>query len=295
MRYGRTKKSEWTTRKERGAIPLIRLIVWMVLRLGRTAAQILTLPVCGYFFLLSRTARSASHDYLWRVLGRPPSTADRWRHYRCFANCLIDRVLLLNGQIGTFQTTIVGEQALLTVLTGEGGAFLFGAHFGSFEVVRAFGRLIMDVPVSLVMYEDNARKTSQVLNAINPELSMDIVGLGKPGSMLAIQERLDAGHLVGVLADRSLNDERSLQIPFLGSDARFPLGPFRMAALLGKPVVLMLGVYRGGLRYDIIFETISICPTMAMVEDTLRLYVARLEHHCRSAPYNWFNFYHFWA
>ena len=102
--------------------------------------------------------------------------------------------------------------------------------------------------------------------------------------MLAVQERLDAGHLVGVLADRSLNDERSLQIPFLGSDARFPLGPFRMAALLGKPVVLMLGIYRGGLRYDIIFETISLQPTMATAEDTLRLYVARLEHHCRSAP-----------
>jgi predicted LPLAT superfamily acyltransferase len=113
--------------------------------------------------------------------------------------------------------------------------------------------------------------------------------------MIAVQERLDAGHLVGVLADRSLDDERSLRIPFLGSEARFPLGPFRMAALLGKPVVLMLGLYRGGRRYDIVFETISVRPTMALVEETLRHYVARLEHHCRSAPYNWFNFYHFWA
>jgi predicted LPLAT superfamily acyltransferase len=23
-------------------------------------------------------------------------------------------------------------------------------------------------------------------------------------------------------------------------------------------------------------------------------YVARIEHHCRNAPYNWFNFYDFW-
>jgi predicted LPLAT superfamily acyltransferase len=24
-------------------------------------------------------------------------------------------------------------------------------------------------------------------------------------------------------------------------------------------------------------------------------YAARLEHHCRLAPYNWFNFYDFWS
>jgi predicted LPLAT superfamily acyltransferase len=295
MKLGHVAKAEWTTRKERGAVPLIRLAVWMALRLGRPAAQIVALPVCGYFFLFSRKSRAASRDYLQRVLARPPNAFDRWQHYRCFTSCLIDRVLLLNGQIATFEITIVGEQALRTILAGGGGAFLFGAHLGSFEIVRAVGRLMTDSPVSLVMYEDNARKTNQVLHAVNPELSVDIVGLGKPGSMIAVQERLDAGHLVGVLADRSLDDERSLRIPFLGSEARFPLGPFRMAALLGKPVVLMLGLYRGGRRYDIVFETISVRPTMALVEETLRHYVARLEHHCRSAPYNWFNFYHFWA
>jgi predicted LPLAT superfamily acyltransferase len=27
----------------------------------------------------------------------------------------------------------------------------------------------------------------------------------------------------------------------------------------------------------------------------LQAYVARLEHYCRLSPYNWFNFYDFWA
>jgi predicted LPLAT superfamily acyltransferase len=30
------------------------------------------------------------------------------------------------------------------------------------------------------------------------------------------------------------------------------------------------------------------------VEDAVRLYASRLEHYCRDAPYNWFNFYDFW-
>jgi Predicted acyltransferase len=27
----------------------------------------------------------------------------------------------------------------------------------------------------------------------------------------------------------------------------------------------------------------------------MRRYAARLEHYCREAPFNWFNFYDFWA
>jgi predicted LPLAT superfamily acyltransferase len=116
--------------------------------------------------------------------------------------------------------------------------------------------------------------------------------------MLAVRDRLDDGHLVGILADRCLDSERSIRIPFLGEPARFPVGPFRLAAMLGRPVVLMTGLYRGGGRYEISFETISERPiesSEAAIEDMMRHYVARLEHHCRNAPYNWFNFYDFWA
>ena len=290
-----TTQEEWATRQERGTLPLIRLAVWIVLRVGRRAGHLLLLPACAYFFLFSRQSRVASLAYLARVLGRPPTTVDRWRHYRCFATCLLDRVLLLNGRVDLFDVTLHGEAGIAAIRAEGGGCFLFGAHVGSFEVVRAVGRHMADVRVSLVMYEENARKSNAVLHAINPELAMQIIGLGKPGSMLAVRDRLDDGHLVGLLADRSLENERRMEIPFLGTPARFPVGPFRMAAMLGRPVVLMLGLHRGGPRYDIVFETITARPSDEPIEDTMRRYVARLEYYCRSAPYNWFNFYDFWA
>jgi predicted LPLAT superfamily acyltransferase len=294
MRPAATQE-EWAHRRERGATPLIRLIVWLTLRFGRSAGQWVSLPVCAYFYLFSARARAASLDYLARVLGRRPSAADRWRHYRCFATCLLDRVLLLNERVDLFQFTLHGEAALTAIREQHGGCFLFGAHLGSFEVVRAAGRHMADVRITLVMYEDNARKTNTVLNAINPALAIDIIGLGKPGSMLALKDRLDEGHLVGVLADRSLESERRMAFPFLGGSARFPVGPFRMAAILGRPIVMMLGLYRGDHYYDIIFETISAMPADEPTEQTMRRYVERLEHHCRSRPYNWFNFYDFWV
>jgi predicted LPLAT superfamily acyltransferase len=292
---GAATQEEWAHRRERGAIPLIRLMVWITLQLGRSAGHWVSLPVCAYFYLFSARARAASLAYLARALGRRPSAADRWRHYRCFATCLLDRVLLLNDRVDLCEFPVHGEAALTAIREQHGGCFLFGAHLGSFEVVRAAGRHMADVRTTLVMYEDNARKTNAVLNAINPALAIDIIGLGKPGSMLALKDRLDEGHLVGVLADRSLESERRMAFPFLGAAARFPVGPFRMAAILGRPIVLMLGLYRGDRRYDIIFETVSAMPANEPTEQTMRRYVERLEHHCRSRPYNWFNFYDFWA
>jgi predicted LPLAT superfamily acyltransferase len=280
-------------------VPLIRLMVWLILRFGRSASRVLLVPICGYYFLCAPRARHASRTWLTRALGRPPGVSDIWRHFWCFAVCVLDRVLLLNDRLDLFDISLHGEAELAAVRARYGGAFLFGAHLGSFEVVRACGRALGDTRISLVMYEDNARKTNQVLNQINPALAVDIIGLGRPGSMLATQERLASGHLVGVLADRSLANERQLSIPFLGAPARFPVGPFRLAAILQRPIVLMVGLYRGGRRYDIHFEVLSDPETAGnadrAIEAMMRRYVARLEYYCRSAPYNWFNFYEFWS
>ena len=228
---GAAAQAEWATRRERGALPLIRLMVWIALRVGRRTGRFLSLPACAYFYLFSPRSRAASLAYLARVLGRRPTAADRWRHYRCFATCLLDRVLLLNDRVELFDFTVYGEAALTAIREQHGGCFLFGAHLGSFEVVRAASRHMSDVKTSLVMYEDNARKTNAVLNAINPAMAIDIIGLGRPGSMLAVKDRLDDGHLVGILADRSLESERRMVIPFLGAPACFPVGPFRLAAI----------------------------------------------------------------
>ncbi len=151
-----TRREEWATRRERGSILLIRFMVWLTLRVGRSASRILLVPVCGYFFLCAPRARRASRVWLARVLGRPSRASDVWRHFWYFATCVLDRVLLLNDRMDLFDIALHGEAELARVRAQQGGAFLFGAHLGSFEVVRASGRALGDTRVSLVMYEDNA-------------------------------------------------------------------------------------------------------------------------------------------
>jgi predicted LPLAT superfamily acyltransferase len=292
---------EWVTRPERGALPLIKLGVWIALRLGRRVSRIFLYPVCLYFLASSPAALRNSHDYLARALGRRPRLADKYAHFLTFASCVLDRVFLLNDSRAAFDITVHGEDIVQEIERSGGGCMLFGAHFGSFEAARVIGRQQSNRPISLLMYEENAKKIRAALAAVNPRLETEVIGLGRLDSLITVAQRLAAGHFIGVLADRNVDGKDLVRYPFLGAEAAFPQGPFRVAMLLNRPVVMMAGIYRGGRRYDVYFETLAMPSDVrprdskAWLDEIMRLYIARLEFYCREAPYNWFNFYDFWA
>jgi predicted LPLAT superfamily acyltransferase len=288
-------REAWLDEPERGSLAALRLVVWLALRLGRRGARLLLVPIVLYFVAAAARPREASRAYLGRVLGRPPRLAEICRHFHTFATCVLDRVFLLNDRLDEFEIEVHGEEIMTGIRARGEGCFLFGAHFGSFEAVRALGRQRPGLPVTLAMYEENARKIGSVIAAINPTLALDVVGLGRSGAMLLLKERLEHAHVVGLLADRGLDDKGRVRLPFLGAEAPFPTGPFRMAELLKEPVVLMFGIFRGGRRYEIHFERLSGdgAETLSL-EEIMKRYVSCLEHHVRSAPFNWFNFFDFW-
>ncbi len=171
---------------------------------------------------------------------------------------------------------------------------------GSFEVIRALGSRHAGLQVAMVMYEENARKINQMLAAINPAAQQDVIALGKVDSMLKVNACLQQGKAIGMLADRTLDDDVMQPVMLLGDSANLPLGPFRMAAILRRPVFFMVGLYLGGNRYRIHFEPLadfSRTPRgqrQLEMQRALARYAELLEKYCQRAPYNWFNFFNFW-
>lgn len=293
-------QAEWAQRPERSNQALLRLMSWISLRLGRAPARLVLAGVSLYFLLFAPAAKAASRAYLRRALGREPRFTDLFRHFHSFATTIHDRVFLLNARFDLFRVEVHGEDVIKAMLVAGRGAFLMGAHMGSFEVVRAIGRRQPGLRVAMVMYEENARKLNAALAAINPTAVQDIIPLGQLDSMLRVQACLDAGMALGVLGDRTLGGDPTLRVPFLGADAEFPVGPMRLAAMLKRPVLFMSGLYLGGNRYAIHFERLADFSEVerpqrnAAVEAAVVAYAACLERHCRAAPYNWFNFFDFW-
>lgn len=290
----------WMRQQERSNLAILRLMVWISLTFGRSVGRVVLRGIALYFTLFAPKARRASRAYLYRALGRWAQWADGYHHVFSFATTIHDRIYLLNERFDLFDIEVVGADAVHATLEHQPGALLMGAHLGSFEALRAAGRGRAGLKVAMLMYEENARKINATLEAINPRATQDVIALGRTGSMLEARDRLDAGYLVGMLADRSLGDDATLECDFLGEPARFPLGPWRLAAMLRRPVFFMTGLYLGGNRYQLHFVPLadfSATPAgarEAAIADAVHRYADCLTQFCRQAPYNWFNFFDYW-
>lgn len=302
--------AEWAHRPERSNMLMLRIMTWISLKLGRPAGRVVLHLIASYFLLFAPASRAGSRAYLGRILKRPVRWTDIYKHFFWFASTIHDRVYLLNQRFDLFDIQVHGEPMMKELLAGGEGLFLIGAHMGSFESVRALGRHHAGLKVAMAMYEENARKINGMLAAINPAAQQDVIGLGRIDSMLKVKEYLEQGMLVGMLADRTLGEESMLPVQLLGDTAHLPVGPFRMAAILRRPVVFMTGLYLGGNRYEIHFEMLAdfsrgglprgglpqsgAGQRQAAIESAMARYAQLLEHYCRRAPYNWFNFFDFW-
>jgi predicted LPLAT superfamily acyltransferase len=293
--------ADWRQQPERSNMFWLRVMTWVSLKLGRSASRIVLYGIAAYFLAFAPTARRMSRRYLQHALKpRDVGWKPLFRHFLTFASVVHDRVYLINDRFDLFDIQ-VHNRALIEGLVANGrGAFLIGAHLGSFEVLRAVGRRQPGLRIAMAMYEDNARKINAALGAINPNAQQDIIALGHIDSMMQVHELLAQGTVVGMLGDRSLGKDDTGEVEFLGEPAALPLGPFRMAAIMKCPVLFMTGLYRGGNRYDIHFETLADFSAVAprgrtlAVQAAMARYAALLEQFCRTAPYNWFNFFDFW-
>lgn len=277
-------------------------IAWATLALGRSFGRLFLTPISLYFLAFAPRARAASAAYLARMFGRPARTTEVYRHIHTFASTIHDRVLLLTDQTTAFDLVVAGEELIHAALADHRrGCLLLGAHLGSFEVLRAIAAKRHDVPTKILMETQHAARIQSVFESIRPTAADWVIPLGTPTTLLTVKECLERNQVVGILADRVWRNDRTMTLPFLGAPAQFPLGPFRLAAALQAPAVLGVGLYRGGNRYTLFFDRLDPPdwqPSVHRADRAARLlaaYVARLEHYCRLAPYNWFNFYDFWG
>ncbi len=290
----------WLRRKERGSLAMLRFMTWLSLTLGRRLTRPIVYGIALYFLLAVPAARAASRGYLQRVLGRPAGWRDMYRHILAFASTIHDRVYLLNDRHELFDIRVFGEELLPAADDASGGLLIFGAHLGSFEVLRALARKNARHKVCAAMYPQNARLLNSMLARVNAQVVLDIIPLGRLDAIFTLNERVQAGAWVALLADRAVGPDTHLQVPLFGEPAPFPLGPFRLAAIVRRPVYFMTGLYRGGNRYDIHFERLadfsqtSPADREAALRRAIGRYTQLIESHCREAPYNWFNFYDFW-
>ncbi|WP_373507475.1 lipid A biosynthesis acyltransferase [Thiocapsa sp.] len=292
--------TDWSTQGERGSPFAVRLILWIALHLGRAPARALLYPITLYFLIKAGPQRRASRRFLTQVLGRPARLADIARHLHSFAATILDRVFLLAGRRELLDIRLHHPERVTDRVAAGQGFLLLGSHLGSFEILRALAIEEARIPLKILMYPTHNRIITELLHALNPAIAASVISLASPQPLLAVQENLQAGRIVGLLGDRYIPGEPTVMCDFLGRRAAFPTGPLSLAAVTGVPVILPFGIYRGGSRYDVYFEILAErieldrARRKASLQEWIQRYADRLAYYSREAPENWFNFYDFW-
>lgn len=293
----------WKNTTDRGSPWLIDLIIWIILNLGRTTGRLFLFPIVLYFVLSSST-RKYSRRYLQRNFLRagkkPPGILDIYQHYYSFANMLLDRVFFLTGKTDKFDIRLHNEQ-LLTDFTKQGeGVILLGSHLGNFDALRALAGQADNIKIRALMYNNEQQNVNRAFEKLNPHLKKDIIYIGTPEAMLQVHEDINNAYVIGMLADRVEQDNRSSICDFLGAKAKFPSGPLIVAHLLKAPVIVCFALYHSANRYDIYFHKLADPLNLPRKQREEKLqhymqdYAAILEQHALHYPYNWYNFYDFW-
>ena len=299
----------WAGQAEAGVPVFTRGFARLCLAVGPRVSRLLLGPICAYFFLARGAQRRASRAFLDRALDRPATWRDVWRNFWTFSQVVLDRVYLL-GQEGRGIELLPESPEVLAEPVDQGqGCLLLGSHLGSFEASRAIKRARPHVPLRLVMDRQQSPAATAFLEALNPEMARQVLDVGgssrgspgQPGPGLVLLEALREGALVALLADRPRPGEKTARVQFFDRPASFPTAPFELALVTQAPLILFWGLHTGKGHYRIVFEKLDPPERAprgerdAAVEACMQRYADRLEVHARAAPYNWFNFYDFWA
>ena len=280
---------------------MLRLLLWLARRTGRSATRALLWPITAYFLLTARQACQASRQFLQKALQREPRLTDVARHIHSFAAVILDRFFFLMNRSEQMVIAVhrTAEEEQRTY-HGPRGSLLFVSHLGSFEGLRT--RAHNRMPMKVLLDRGQGRMLTSLIETLDPDLAASIIDVSQPGPglALAVKQALDERNRVGMMVDRARPGERTVQVQFFGAPALFPAGPWLLAAALQARVVLAFSLYRGGNRYDNHHELFTeklLIPRASRADELQRCvqqYASRLEHYARMAPYNWFNFYDFW-
>ena len=295
----------WHETPERGSAWALGLMRRLAVTVPDWMASPLLWLIALYFTIFPGSAAgAASARYLRAILGREPRFWDRHAHLRTFARMIFDRVRLLEGRLDAFDIRMKGEDIIRHHAESGRACVLLGAHFGSFEVMRALDRTLPGLTVRYLMYEEHADKSAGIMAEINPDVADRIIPLSDgQDAMLAVREALDAGDFVAFLGDRMpvSNPRAGIEVALPGGAARVPRAPYVTAMLARAPLILFFSPMVGRRTYDIVFTEIhggqpvpraerdSVCQALA------QRFADELAAICRRHPYNWFNFFDIWS
>lgn len=276
--------------------------------LGRWPFLLCLYPVVTYYWLAEPLARRSSLQYLQRMQqahglwARMPGWWHSHKHFRMFAQVILDKLLALTGRYRTERVRFDGRQPLVELLERGQGAIIVTAHMGCIELCQAIAEQRPNLRLNILVHTKHAEQFNRVLQRLAPDSGVRLLQVSdfNAATAMMLADRVASGEFIAIAGDRvPVHESKTTSARFLGYEAAFPCGPYVLAALLKCPLYFM-GCVHEGQSYAVEFVPLA---TQVQLPRTRRnealaeyaqLYAQQLERLLCQAPYDWFNFFPFW-
>lgn len=293
----------WSELQELGSARGLAFLFWIYRHLGRAPFRVVLYPVLAWFFLLKRTPRQASLEFLTRALHRRATLGEGFAHFRAFAEAMLDKLVAWNGGFSLSDVDFHGRERLGALLSEGKGCLLIGSHLGNLEVCRVLSRWRPDFELHVLVHTRHAENFNRIVKRLDPKSELHLHQVTELDAGLAawVSARVEAGAVVVIAGDRvPVATARVTLVPFFGKPAPFAEGPYVLAHALGCPVLLFFCV-RKGQGFQVEFEPFADAIRLprgperqAAISTWAMRYAQRLEAHAEKTPFQWFNFYPYW-
>lgn len=285
--------------KSKGTPLGYRIFVWVLRNIGVLPAYLLLRFVAFYYLLFSRTSNRLTWRYLRYKIGYGPvrSIFKLYRNYYLFGQSLIDKIVVMAGIPNRFTYDFDGEENLREMVKLGRGGLLLSSHIGNWEIA---GHLLkrLETRIHIVMFDGEHQRIKEYLNEVTGRRNVHVIVIRNDLSHIyEISEAFRNNELVCMHADRFLEGNKTLTAEFLGQPARFPMGPFVLAAKFKVPVSFVFALKESNLHYHFFASSIKSWPDLKnddMMKQMLGEFVADMEIKVKRYPEQWYNFYNFW-
>lgn len=284
--------------KTRGGLLGYKIFVFILKNLGLRAAYLLLVFVSFYFVLFAPTSTKAIYSFFRKRLkkGRLPSVWAVYRTYFSFGQALIDRTAVLAGQNHKFTYYFDGIEHLQTIAEEGNGGVLISCHGGNWSMA---GSMLEDsvgdhARVNIVMLEAEHQKIKAFLDRIQVKQAANIIGIGDDFShIIKMGTALRNGEILCMHGDRFLPGAETVVVDFFGEKAHLPAGPFQLITRMKVPYTIVFAFKETVSHYH--FYSTPPFRDSTSVQDAAQYFATSVEEKIRLYPYQWYNFYDFWA
>jgi predicted LPLAT superfamily acyltransferase len=286
--------------KSKGTTAGYRIFVKVIRTFGVGPAYALLRFVAVWYLLFSRkTSRHILQFFKRLGYGKWRSLRMLYANYCALGETLIDRVVLMADVPHRLSFDFDGEEYLRQMVAERKGGLLVSAHAGNWEIAGFLLRRL-GTTVNIVMYDAEHERIKQYLEQVTGGRGQSRIIVVKEdlSHIYEISDALARNELVCMHADRFVPGNKTISMPFLGQEARFPLGPTLIAVMFKVPVSFTFAMKEGSYHYRF-SATAPVVYDKGSDKDPVRTmmteFIVQMENKVKKYPTQWYNYYDFWT